>query len=208
MSKIYKAFLANEKAIRRVFARYFRVREDVDDLTQETFIKCFAAEVKNDIHDPRAFLFRAAKNLAYSERRKKFRVTTDYIEDNGGTDAMVDEKDLPAEARLDSQRKMALLMEAVATLPDEYRQAFLMRKVDQLKLSQIAMRTDVTVRTAQKRVAVALDMCDAYLRKKGYAPQEYGRMAEPGGAPADEGDVSALPPSMSAFEKRWRDNDD
>ncbi|MFC3052131.1 RNA polymerase sigma factor [Kordiimonas pumila] len=178
MSKIYKAFQANEKAIKRVFARYFRTSEDIEDLAQETFIKCFAAEARHDINDARSFLFRAAKNLAYSERKKMFRLTTDYVEDAGGADTIVDEMELSPEKRLDSQRKLALLVEAVASLPDEYREAFLMRKMENLKLSQIATRTNVTVRTAQNRVASALDMCDAHLRRRGYSPEEFGRMPE------------------------------
>ena len=175
MSVIYRAFLRNEAGIRRVFARYFRNPADIEDLTQETFIRCFAAELKTEINDPRSFLFRAAKNLALSERKKKIRLTTDYIEDSGGSEVIIDEDGVSAEARLDSQRKLAVLAEALASLPEDYRKAFLMRKLGNMKLSQIATRTNVTVRTAQKRVAQALDMCDAYLRKKGYDPVEFGR---------------------------------
>ena len=174
MSRIYKAFLENEAAIRRVFARYFRSTADVEELTQETFVRCFAAETKNDIINPKSFLFRAAKNLALSERKQKYRNTTDFFEDSGGSEVILDENSVSAEVRLDNRRKLAVLAEALASLPEEYRRALLMRKLENLKLAQIATRTNVSVRTAQKRVAVALDMCDAFLRKKGYEPIEFG----------------------------------
>ena len=200
MSRIYQAFLENEAAIRRVFARYFRSAADVEDLTQETFVRCFAAEVKSEINDPRSFLFRAAKNLALSERKKKFRVTTDSMEDSGGSDVFIDEDSASAEAQLDSQRKLAVLAEAIASLPEEYRRAILMRKLDNLKLAQIATRTNVTVRTAQKRVAVAIDMCDAYLRKKGYDPVEFGRVGALSKSPATPD--SNKPASFSLVQQR------
>lgn len=175
MSEIFKSFRENEAALKRVFARYFRNSADIEDLTQETFLKCFAAEAKSHIRQPKSFLFRAAKNLALSEKRKKFRKTTDYLEDSGGSDVYIDNTLVSEEERLDSQRKLAILAEAIASLPEEYRKAILMRKMEHLKLAQIARRTNVTVRTAQKRVAVALDMCDTYLQRKGYEPSEFGR---------------------------------
>lgn len=175
MSEIFKSFKENEQAIRRVLKGYFGETADIDDLTQETFLRCFAAESKSHIRQPKSYLFRAAKNLAVSEKRRKFRKTTDYLEDSGGADARVDESLITEEDRLDSQRKLALLAEAIASLPEQYRKAILMRKMEHLKLTQIAVRTNVTKRTAQKRVAVALDMCATYLQNKGYEPTEFGR---------------------------------
>src|SRR5262245_2929270 len=117
MSRIYQAFLANEGAIRRIFAGYFRQPQDIEDLTQETFVKCFAAELKAEIHDPKSFLLHSAKNLAISERRKKIRTTTDYIEDSGGSEVFMDEGEVPAETRIDGQHKLAALARALAKLP-------------------------------------------------------------------------------------------
>jgi len=164
----------NEKAIKRIFARYFRSPEDIEDLTQEIFIKCFAAELRADIREPRSFLLRSAKNLALSECKKKIRTTTDYMEDSGGSEVFMDENQISAEARLDSQRKLAALAKALAALPPDYRRAFVMRKMEGLKLLQIATRLNISVRTAQNRVARALSMCDAYLREEGYDPVEFG----------------------------------
>lgn len=174
MSKIYRVFLQNETAVRRIFARYFREGQEIEDLTQEIFIKCFAAELKTDIREPKAFLLRAAKNLALSERKKKRRTTTDYMEDSGGSEVFVDEEQATADVMLDGQRKLAALSMALASLPPDYRRAFVMRKIQGLKLAQIATRLNVTVRTAQNRVARALVLCEQYLLAQGYEPAEFG----------------------------------
>lgn len=184
MSRIYRAFLANERGLRRLFARYFPRAEDIEELVQETFVKCFAAEMKTRIHDPKFFLFRAAKNLAISERRKKFWTTTDYIEDSGGSDVFMDERELSAEARLDGKRKLAVLAKALASLPPDVRRAFLMRRMEGLGMTQIATRLNVSVKTVHNRIASALAQCDAYLCAQGYDPMEFGGLASPGKRPA------------------------
>jgi len=193
MSKIFGAFLNNETAIRRIFARYFRREEDVEDLTQEVFIKCFAAEMKTEILEPKAFLLRSAKNLAFSELKKKVRTTTDSIEDSGGSDVYMDEAGISAETQLDTRRKLAALSQAIASLPPNYRRAFWMRKIEDLKLAQIAARLDVSVSTAKKHVAEALLMCEAHLRKQGYEPGEFGAIpAVKSGRPSGDGAVYAI----------------
>ena len=176
MSRIFQAFLQNEDSIRRVIARYFRKPEDIDELTQEVFVKCFAAEMKAEIWEPKFFLLRSAKNLALSELKKKARTTTDSIEDSGGPDVYKDEVGISAETRLDSKRKLAALAQAIASLPPNYRRAFWMRKIEGLKLAQIAAQLNISVSTAKKRVADALLKCEAHLREKGYEPGEFGPM--------------------------------
>ena len=84
MSKILQAFQEHEKSIKLIFARYCRRAEDIEDYTQETFLKAFAAETKTDIQNPKAFLLRVAQNLAFSEIKRKVNTNTDHYEDSGG----------------------------------------------------------------------------------------------------------------------------
>ncbi|MEX6634550.1 RNA polymerase sigma factor [Hyphococcus lacteus] len=193
MSKIFDTFLRNETAIKRIFARYFRRLEDVEDLSQEVFMKCFAAEMRTDIHDPKAFLLRSARNLAFSELKRKVRTTTDSIEDSGGSDVYMDEAGISAETQLDTRRKLTALSQAIASLPPRHRRAFWMRKIEDLKLAQIAARLDVSVSTAKKYVAEALLMCETHLRKQGYEPTEFGAFpAVRGGGSRSDAAVYAM----------------
>ncbi len=175
MSRVFQAFLKNESALKRVLGRYVKSGLDVDDLAQETFLKAFAAEITTEIHDAKAFLFRVARNLALSKIKSKIYVTTVYLEDAGGTEALEDCTQGSVEGRIDGERKLYVFSKAVAQLPLEYQRAFLMRKVENLKLKQIATRLNVSVSTVEKRVAKALLLCDSYLRQQGYDPEEFGR---------------------------------
>lgn len=165
--------MENEITIKRIFARYFRRTEDIEELTQETFLKCFVAEMKEDIRSPKAFLLRVAKNLALSEIKKKVNTTTDYLEDFGGSGVLVDERHISAEDRIDSQQKLFVFSKAIASLSPDQRRALLMRKLEKLKIKQIASRLDVSVSTVEKRIAAALVNCNAYMREQGFDPAEF-----------------------------------
>ena len=180
MSKILHAFQKHEKSIKRIFARYCRRSEDIEDYTQETFIKAFAAETKTDIQNPKAFLFRVAKNLALSELKRKVNANTDHLEDSGGTEVLIDERQVSIENQIDGQRKLAVASKVIASLPEHHRQALLMRKMEKLKFKQIATRLNVSLSTVEKRVATALVQCNTRLREEGYDPAEFGSVLSTG----------------------------
>ncbi|MBI1366699.1 MAG: sigma-70 family RNA polymerase sigma factor [Alphaproteobacteria bacterium] len=200
MSEILQAFIENERAIRRIFARYCSRAEDVEDLTQETFLKCFAAEMTTDIREPKAFLLRAAKNLALSELKRKANKTTSFIEDSGGPDVLGNDGQVSVEADIDGRRKLVALAKAIASLPAPHRRALLMRKMENLKIRQIAKRLNVSVSTVEKRVAAALVMCASYLRAEGYDLAEFGAaaFAPVQRKPGDAASVIAMTPQTGA----------
>ena len=174
MSKILRAFVENETSIRRVLARYFNRADDIDDLAQETFLRGFAAELKMTIREPTAFLLRVAKNLALSELKKRRNADTDYLEEKASSEVLVDKSAPSIEDQFDGRRKFAAFAKALASLPEPYRRALLMRKMDHLRFKQIAKRLNVSVSTVEKRVASALILCNARLREEGYDPREFG----------------------------------
>lgn len=178
MSVLLRTFLQYEATLRRVVGRYRRRGEDVDDLVQEAFLRTYAANEKEEIRNPKAFLIRVAKNLAISEAMRKEHSATESFEDSGGSDVYVDEGQGTVEEQVDGRRKLFVLSQAIASLKPELRQALLMCKIEKLKFRQIATRLDVSVSTVEKRVAAALIACNAYLRDQGYDPAEFGAASE------------------------------
>jgi RNA polymerase sigma-70 factor (ECF subfamily) len=163
MSKILHAFQQHEKPIKRIFARDCRRSEDIKGYAQETFIKALAAETKIDIQKPKAFLFPVAKNLALSALNIKVNASTDHLEDSGGAEVLIDERQVSIENQTDGQRKFAVASKVIAGLPEYHRQALLMHKVEKLKFKQIATRLNVSLSTLEKRVATALVLSNTRL---------------------------------------------
>ena len=174
MSRILRSYLTHRDALIRYIARFGPCAEEADDIAQETFLKGFAAEQITEIREPRAFLFRIAKNLALGELRTRRRAQTEKIEDFGGDGIIVDERQMHAEDQLDASRKMATLAMAVALLPPQCRRVFLMARVEGLRHKQIASRLNITVSNVEKLVAKGLLKCNQYLRDHGYEPSEFG----------------------------------
>ena len=165
MSKILHAFQQHEKPIKRIFARDCRRSEDIKGYAQETFIKAkaLATETKIDIQKPKAFLFPVAKNLALSALNIKVNASTDHLEDSGGAEVLIDERQVSIENQTDGQRTFAVASKVIAGLPEYHRQALLMHKVEKLKFKQIATRLNVSLSTLEKRVATALVLSNTRL---------------------------------------------
>ncbi len=189
MSRILKIFLENEAAIRRFIGRYSANAQDIEDFTQETFLKGFAAEMRTEIRDPKAFLFKIAKHTALAEFRKNKRAPTDRLEDFGGAELILDEGQSTAIDDLDGRRKLAVFARAVAHLPPKCRKAFLMRRVDGLPYKQIAIRMNISVSAVEKHVTTGLLKCHAYFKERGFELSEFGAAAA---KPNQEGEAVIL----------------
>lgn len=160
-------FLEHQSALKRFIARFFSRPQDVEDVVQEAYLRAFGA-VKSgeDVRSPKAFLFRIAKNVALNELATKSRRLTDYIEDSTAQDVI--DKGSSAEDQVMGQEKLAMFCGAVASLPEQSRRAFLMRKVYGLSHKEISERLGISISTVEKHVASGLLRCSAYLREGGY----------------------------------------
>jgi len=174
MSKVFKAFIQNERAIRKYIARYCSHPQDIEDFTQETFLKGFAAEMKGEVREPKAFLFTIARNVALYDIRKKTRTPMNFTEIYSEPELIIDESKVGADDWLNSRRKLVFFAKAVATLPPQCQKAFLLRRVDGLHYKQIANRMDISVSAVEKHVVLGLLKCKAYLKAHGYDASELG----------------------------------
>lgn len=174
VSRILKIFLENDAAIRRHIRRFCSNASDIDDFMQEAFLQSFAAELRTDIRNPKAFVFEVAKNVALADYRKSKRSPTDRLEDFGGADLILDESQSSATDDLDGRRKLAVFARAVAHLPPKCREAFLMRRIDGLPYKQIANRMNISVSAVEKHVATGLLKCHSFLLEYGFEPSEFG----------------------------------
>ncbi|MFC7292694.1 RNA polymerase sigma factor [Hirschia litorea] len=178
MSKILDAFEGQQHVLRKIIARYRPNPADVDEIAQETFLKGFAAELDNEIHEPEHFLMRVAKNLAIKHAQKKVNSTGVSIEDLGGSSVFLDDRQVSQVDSLDARQKLVILTKGLASLSPELKSAFVMRRIEGLKYKQIATRLNVSVSTVEKRVAAAMVDIHIYLREQGYDPAEFGALPQ------------------------------
>ena len=139
--------------------------KDVEDIVQETFLRSYQAEKKQEIQYPKTYLLRTARNLALNHIKLSDIKMVESLED-------FDESDVykygpTVESEVDAHAQFLLFCRAVRDLPLQCRRAFILKKVYGLTQKEIAAYLNVSEGTVEKHVAKGLLRCDDYLTKHG-----------------------------------------
>lgn len=164
ISRVSRAFLESSIVLKKFLTRFLSNQQDIEDVVQEAYLRAYQAEKKKDIEQPKAFLFRIAKNIALTELTKKSRQITDYIEDSDPS--VVIHNEHTVENEVESQQTLGMYCEAIAALPEKCRRVYLLRKVHGLSHKEIAERLDLTVSSTEKYLRHGVLHCRAYLKER------------------------------------------
>jgi len=162
MSSVSNAFLENMDFLKNYLKRFFSQNEDIEDVTQEVYLKAFQIEQKGSIDNPKAYLFRVAKNVALNELNRKSRQMTEYIEERLAS-IPLDGIDSP-EDRLEAQQTISLYCDAAHALPKKCRRVFLLRKVNGMSHKEIANHLGITTSAVEKHLRNGAKRCKDYIR--------------------------------------------
>ena len=158
---VLDAFMASQVALRGFIARFIISSDEIDDIAQEAFLRAYKAEQKSAIDQPKAFLFKVAKNLMLNEFGRSSRKVTDYIDDIETLDILPEGDTL--EANVIAQQRLGIYCEAIATLPVQCRRVMLLKKLYGLPTKEVARRLGITTSTVEKHMTKALKDCNAIL---------------------------------------------
>ncbi|MFT5924221.1 MAG: RNA polymerase sigma factor (sigma-70 family) [Paraglaciecola sp.] len=149
---ILNEFKKSQLSLRSFISRYVISSQDIDDVSQETFLRAYKAEKEKEveIEHPKAFLFQIAKNLMLSDFSRKARKITDYIEDYDGSEELFSTDSL--ESNIMAQQKLGIYCEAVASLPTQCRRVVIMKKVYGMQNKEISRRLELSVSTVEKHL--------------------------------------------------------
>ncbi len=158
-------FSRYQHKILNLVSRYLRDQQDVEDVTQEAFIKAFRALPR--FRGESAFytwLYRIAINtaknhlVARSRRPPGVDVDIDDAEFMDGTDVLR-ESESP-EAALSRDELSQVINATLSELPDDLRSAVTLREFDGLSYEQIAEIMDCPVGTVRSRIFRAREAID------------------------------------------------
>ncbi len=170
---VQAAFLDCEKGLKRFITRLRRSGGDVDDLAHDALVSALQAESGSTIEKPEAYLFRAARNLVVRSHAKRSREIIGYLDDAVAQTAA--SREATAEDHLVSRERLAILWEAIATLPPSCRRVFVMRKLYGYSHKEISERLGISTSTVEKHLATGLARCLSFVRAKG--DEEFGDAA-------------------------------
>lgn len=143
--------LPHEPGLRAWLGRKRNSGIDVDDVIQETYTVLAARESVDDIRNPRAYLFQVAHSIVVRHIRRASVVSIQAAEDLEGFDP-ADDAVSPEQTLIDRD-ELRRLAEAIAAMPGQTRQAFILRRVHGHTQREIANRMRLSESTVEKHVA-------------------------------------------------------
>ncbi|MEM8595395.1 MAG: RNA polymerase sigma factor [Pseudomonadota bacterium] len=175
-----QAFFAHQEAIRRVLRRRLGSAEAAADAMQELYLKLCFSTPGPEIENPRAFVLRAANNLAIDQGRGQSRRAR--LHDAAASEIETIEQRTPERAAL-ARAELAYLADAVATLPPRARRVFWLKRFEGRSHAEIAAALGIGLTTVFKDLKLTMSTLLAARRR--FRGEEEGgdgeRAAEEGG---------------------------
>jgi RNA polymerase sigma factor (sigma-70 family) len=151
----------HEPMLRAWLRSRFKSETDLDDVVQETYLRLLRARERGEVTSPKAFLFAVARNLALDRFRHREVVPTESLAESEGL-AVMDEGGSTPDL-IAHHQELALLTEAIQSLPDRCRQIFTLRKVYGLAQSEIAAQLGVSENTVSAQLTIGVKKCMAFM---------------------------------------------
>ena len=168
---VERLFREHNAALLRFISAKIGSTQEAREIAQEAYVHLLQLDCPAAVSFLRAFLFKTAANLAIDRlRQRRRRSHLMYMPE---TDFAV--FDLTPERQLSGEQALAVLRDAVAQLPAKCRQAFLLHRVYEMQIEEIAERMGIGVCMARRYVARALD----YVRQRLDAAGHPGYGARP-----------------------------
>ena len=148
----------HERSVYLMALSYLKNEADAEDVAQEAFVRAFRnlasfrAESKFS-----TWLISITLNEARTRLRRKMLVPMDSLdtprdEDQHVSPALLrDWREIPSEA-LERGEIRKLLQDAIACLPDIYRQVFLLRDVEEMNINETASALNISVPSVKVRL--------------------------------------------------------
>lgn len=162
---LLESFVHHRKRLLRFIGRLVRP-DEIEDIVQETFVQSYTAAGNQPIHNPQAFMYRTARNLALNSLNRSERRLSQSMEE-------VEEYDLIAgidqvEHQCQSDEQFRTFCRAVAALPLACRKVFVLKKVYGLSQKEIADMLDISSSTVEKHIARGMSTTASFMVRAGY----------------------------------------
>lgn len=157
------AYAEHRNELRRFLIARLGDAAEADDVLQDLWIRAQAAD-SGPIDNPRAYLYRAAQNLALDlvrARANRGRRDGEWVAAHGASADEPTDPSPSAEAAMLAREETAALASAIAALPEAAGRAFRLHKFDGLSHAEIAARLGISRSGVEKHIAVAM----AHLRR-------------------------------------------
>jgi RNA polymerase sigma-70 factor (ECF subfamily) len=154
----------HEAMLRAWLAQGFGPRLAIDDVIQEAFLRVFRARTTGELQSPKAFLFATARNLAIDQLRRHHVSRTDSLVEADYSNVLDESESVPDNVA--RNQELALLTEAIQSLPDRCRQVMTLRIVYGLAQRVIGEKLGISDRTVAAQLAIGTMKCTDFMLRR------------------------------------------
>jgi RNA polymerase sigma factor (sigma-70 family) len=150
--KLRELLVRDYLKLRERLMRRFGSADFAAEILHETYLRLGAADAGGGLHNPEAYLYRAALNVAADAREKDRRLA-----DKAAVEAARRRYDheLDPEVILQTQQEWRALLVALDELPPRRRAVFLAARLEELSHREIAARLNISVDTVDRELKQA-----------------------------------------------------
>jgi RNA polymerase sigma-70 factor (ECF subfamily) len=151
--KFGNIFINYQSTIRRFICRIVKP-DDIDDIVQETFVRSYEANLKQEIKYVRSYMLKTAKNLALNHNARWDNKYNDSIEDF--VEPPVELSSANFEDDYESKERFLCFCRATDQLSGSVRKCFILKKVYGFSQKEIAKHLQLSESTVEKHIAKGL----------------------------------------------------
>lgn len=134
--------------------------DEVEDIVQETYVRVCTASSVNELHSPRSFMLKTARNLALDHvKRAEYRLADSLDADNDDEHASAVPMAKDTLEQVCSDEDFATFCAAVRNLPVQCRRAFVLKKVYGYTQREIAEEMQISEKTVEGHIAIGITRC-------------------------------------------------
>lgn len=139
------------------FARQLKDRDGAADVVQEAYARVLGVQQAGQaIREPRALLYRTARNIVIDQQRHQ------AVSETDGPDAL-DELPAPSaqqpEQAYAAHQRARQLVDVIEALPPRCREAFVLHKFEGLSHAEVAERMGISRNMVERHVMLAVLAC-------------------------------------------------
>jgi RNA polymerase sigma-70 factor (ECF subfamily) len=180
--------LPNEAALRARLRRISPSQHELEDMVAECLARAYATDSWQNVTAGRAFLFTIARNLVIDNARRNKIVSFEAI-----ADMELLQADGNGEAQLVARDALRQLQGIVDTLPGQCRRVFLLRRVHEKSMAEIADEMVLSVSTVEKHLAKAIALVMRAWAEREETDYERARGGSSSGQAVDRGGSFSAP---------------
>ncbi len=152
-------------ALRAWLAGRFEARLDLDDIVQEALVRTLRAREAGTLRAPKQFLYAAARNLALDRVRRHGVSRTESLGQIESLPVLEEADSIPEIVA--HHQELALLTEAIQSLPPACRRILTLRKLYGLSQGEIAAQLGLAEKTVANQIAIGIEKCTDWFAARG-----------------------------------------